>query len=104
MPDLTNIYKALPASSHALKQQMEATLLKYEPRIRAIDVAIIGSDDLGLLASFETMCHLKKTGLVRFGTYFVPPASSDSNDACAKVAKPFAFCFFHALRKKCAVP
>ena len=37
LPDLTNIYKALPASAHVLKQQMEATLLKYEPRIRSID-------------------------------------------------------------------
>jgi type VI secretion system protein len=27
LPDLTNIYKALPASAHLLRQQMEATLL-----------------------------------------------------------------------------
>ncbi|HEP6425820.1 type VI secretion system baseplate subunit TssE [Burkholderia cenocepacia] len=73
LPDLTNIYKALPASAHMLKQQMEATLLKYEPRIRSIDVAILENDDPGVLVSFEMTCDLKKAGLVRFGTYFEPP-------------------------------
>jgi type VI secretion system protein len=73
LPDLTNVYKELPGSSHALKEQMEATLLKYEPRIRAIEIAVLESDDPGLQVSFEMTCHLKKTGLVRFGTYFVPP-------------------------------
>ena len=73
LPDLTNIYKALPASSHLLKQQMEATLLKYEPRIRAIDVEITDNQDPGVLVSFEMTCHMKKAGLVRFGTYFEPP-------------------------------
>ena len=73
LPDLTNIYKAVPASSHVLKEQMEATLLKYEPRIRSIDVEILPNDDPGVLMSFEMTCHLKKAGLVRFGTYFEPP-------------------------------
>lgn len=73
LPDLTNIYKALPASSHLLRQQMETTLLKFEPRIRAIDVEIIENDDPGVLVSFEMTCHLKRSGLVRFGTYFEPP-------------------------------
>lgn len=73
LPDLTNIYKALPASAHMLKQQMEATLLKYEPRIRSIDIGIVDNRDPGILASFEMTCHLKNAGLVRFGTYFEPP-------------------------------
>jgi type VI secretion system protein len=34
LPDLTNIYLALPAKSQALKEHMELTLMKYEPRIR----------------------------------------------------------------------
>lgn len=73
LPDLTNIYKALPASSHLLREQMERTLLKYEPRIRAIDVAILENDDPGIFVNFELTCHLKRAGLVRFGTYFEPP-------------------------------
>ncbi|WP_414451428.1 type VI secretion system baseplate subunit TssE [Burkholderia sp. 22PA0099] len=73
LPDLTNIYKALPASAHLLRQQMETTLLKYEPRIRSIDVDLLDNDDPGVLVNFEMTCHLKKAGLVRFGTYFEPP-------------------------------
>jgi type VI secretion system protein len=73
LPDLTNIYKALPASAHLLKQQMETTLLAYEPRIRAIDVDYIVNADPGILVSYDMTCHLKKAGLVRFGTYFEPP-------------------------------
>ena len=73
LPDLTNIYKALPASAHLLKQQMETTLLAYEPRIRAIDVVYIVNADPGILVSYDMTCHLKKAGLVRFGTYFEPP-------------------------------
>ncbi|WP_321908762.1 MULTISPECIES: type VI secretion system baseplate subunit TssE [unclassified Paraburkholderia] len=73
LPDLTNIYMALPASAHQLRDQMQVTLLKYEPRIRSIDVSILANDDPGVLVSFEMTCHLKKAGLVRFGTYFEPP-------------------------------
>ncbi|MBS2132099.1 GPW/gp25 family protein (plasmid) [Burkholderia thailandensis] len=73
LPDLTNTYKALPASAHLLKEQMEATLLKYEPRIRSIDVEIPENDDSDVLVSFEMTCRLKKIGLARFGTYFEPP-------------------------------
>jgi type VI secretion system protein len=73
LPDLTNIYKALPASAHLLRQQMEATLLVYEPRIRSVEVEYIHNSDPGVLVSYEMTCHLKQAGLVRFGTYFEPP-------------------------------
>lgn len=74
LPDLTSIYKALPSSAHRLRDQMEATLLKYEPRIRSIDVTILENHDPGVLVSFEMTCHLKKSGLVRFGAWFEPPS------------------------------
>lgn len=73
LPDLTNIYKALPASAHMLKVQMEKTLLACEPRVRSIDIDILENHDPGVLVSFEMTCHLKHAGLVRFGTYFEPP-------------------------------
>lgn len=73
LPDLTNIYKALPASAHLLRGQMEKTLLAYEPRVSAVEIDILQNDDPGVLVSFEMTCHLQKTGLVRFGTYFEPP-------------------------------
>ena len=70
--DLTNIYKSLPASAHLLKQQMETTLLAYEPRIRSIDIDVGDEPDPGMMVSYVMTCHLKKAGLVRFGTYFEP--------------------------------
>jgi type VI secretion system protein len=72
LPDLTNIYQALPASVHNLKRQMEATLLAYEPRIKSIDIELGGNTDAGTTVSYVLRCHLKKAGLVRFGTYFEP--------------------------------
>lgn len=76
LPDLTNIYKAPPASVHLLKQQMEATLLASEPRIGSIDIEIDGdldeAPDPGITVRYLMTCHLRKTGLVRFGTYFEP--------------------------------
>ncbi|VVE88347.1 type VI secretion system baseplate subunit TssE [Pandoraea bronchicola] len=70
LPDLSLVYRALPASASQLQAQLEATLLAYEPRIRAVDVEVLSNDDPGVVMSFEMTCHLKKAGLVRFGTYF----------------------------------
>jgi type VI secretion system protein len=73
LPDLTEIYKNLPASVHDLRTQVENTLLKFEPRLRTVGIEINDNPDPGLLVSFTMVCHLKKAGLVRFGTYFEPP-------------------------------
>jgi type VI secretion system protein len=71
LPDLTNVYRNLPVSAHQLKAQMEATLLVYEPRIRSIDVEVMPVQP-GMVVSYEMTCHLKKRGLVRFGTHYEP--------------------------------
>ena len=71
LPDLTNIYRNLPASAHLLKARMEATLLIYEPRIRAIEREVLPADP-GMVISYLMTCHLRKRGLVRFGTHFEP--------------------------------
>jgi len=73
LPDLTEVYKNLPASVHDLRNQMEGTLLKFEPRLRSVGIEINNNPDPGLLVSFTMVCNLKKAGLVRFGTYFEPP-------------------------------
>lgn len=73
LPDLTSVYRNLPASVHDLRNQMESVLLKFEPRLRSVEIEIRDDPDPGLLASFTMVCHLKKAGLVRFGTYFEPP-------------------------------
>jgi type VI secretion system protein len=67
------VYQALPASAHLLKKQMEDTLLTYEPRIRSIDIELNDVPDPELKVSYVMSCHLKKAGLVRFGTYLDPP-------------------------------
>ncbi|VVE16910.1 type VI secretion protein [Pandoraea cepalis] len=72
LPDLGNVYRALPASTSRLQAQLERTLLAYEPRIRAVEVEALPDDDPGVVMSFEMTCHLKTAGLVRFGTYFEP--------------------------------
>ena len=73
LPDLTEVYKNLPASVHDLRNQMEGALLKFEPRLSSVGIEINDNRDPGLLVSFTMVCQLKKAGLVRFGTYFEPP-------------------------------
>ena len=71
LPDLTNVYRNLPASAHLLKKEMEATLLIYEPRIKGIEIDVLPADP-GMVISYMMTCHLRKQGLVRFGTHFEP--------------------------------
>jgi type VI secretion system protein len=71
LPDLTMIYRHLPASAHQMKMHISRTLLKYEPRLKSIDVELLAPGE-GALLSYELVCHLKQAGLVRFGTYFIP--------------------------------
>ena len=67
--DLSRIYRHLPASAHTLKREIETTLLRYEPRLKAIDI-VIDDTEPGMLLSFTMSCHLYQAGLVRFGTHF----------------------------------
>jgi type VI secretion system protein len=73
LPDLTDVYRNLPSSVNDLQKHMERTLLRFEPRLRAVEIEIDGAPDPGLKVSFALICHLRKAGLVRFGTYFEPP-------------------------------
>ncbi len=69
--DLSRIYRHLPASVHTLKQEIESTLLRYEPRLKAIDIDVDDTEP-GMLFSFTMSCQLHRAGLVRFGTHFAP--------------------------------
>jgi len=71
LPDLSLVYRHLPASAHMLRQHIATVLLKYEPRLRAIDIILLEQDQADLL-KYELACHLKQAGLVRFGSYFTP--------------------------------
>ena len=69
--DLSRIYRHLPASTHTLKREIETTLLRYEPRLKSIDITIEETEP-GMLLSFTMSCQLHQAGLVRFGTHFTP--------------------------------
>lgn len=71
LDDLTEVYKELLASTLRLKRLMEQTLLKYEPRLKGIDVEAAEAQP-GMSLSFTMTCHLHRAGLVRFGTHFLP--------------------------------
>jgi type VI secretion system protein len=71
LDDLSEIYRHLPSSSHKLRRAIEVTLLKYEPRLASIEIDIEDTEP-GMLLSFTMICHLRQTGLVRFGTHFAP--------------------------------
>ncbi|KAB0631792.1 hypothetical protein WT67_24920 [Burkholderia stagnalis] len=71
LDDLSEIYRHLPSSAHKLRHAIEATILKYEPRVKAIDIQVSETEP-GMLLSFTMSCHLHQEGLVRFGTHFTP--------------------------------
>ncbi|VWB85169.1 type VI secretion system baseplate subunit TssE [Burkholderia metallica] len=71
LDDLSEIYRHLPSSAHRLRHSIEATILKYEPRVKSIDLQVRDVEP-GMLLSFTMSCHLHREGLVRFGTHFTP--------------------------------
>ncbi|MBC9131500.1 type VI secretion system baseplate subunit TssE [Frischella sp. Ac48] len=71
LPDMSMIYQALPTSAYGLMRAMQVTLLKYEPRLSAVEIELLDDDDKMVL-SYELTCHFKEGGLVKYGTYFTP--------------------------------
>lgn len=71
LDDLSEIYRHLPSSTHRLRNAIESTLLKYEPRLKAIDIDVHAPEP-GMMVSFTMACHLHQEGLVRFDTVFAP--------------------------------
>jgi len=71
LPDMSNIYQALPTSAYELMRAMQTTLLKYEPRLESVDIVLQENNDTMVL-SYELTCHFKEGGLVKYGTYFMP--------------------------------
>jgi type VI secretion system protein len=69
--DLSKIYRDMPASAHTLQREIEGTLLKYEPRLKSIQIDAADPED-GMLLAFTITCELHQAGLVRYGTYFTP--------------------------------
>ncbi|WP_033783766.1 type VI secretion system baseplate subunit TssE [Pantoea sp. 9140] len=71
LPDMTNILQGLPGTSHKLLSTFSAVLLKYEPRLKTIDVILLEQNVPGELR-YAIDAELRGIGLVRYGTEFMP--------------------------------
>lgn len=71
LPDMSQIYQNLPSSAYILMHRMRSTLLKYEPRLDGVDISLEENKD-DMVLHYVLTCHIKETGLVKFGTYFMP--------------------------------
>ncbi|WBE24825.1 type VI secretion system baseplate subunit TssE [Denitrificimonas caeni] len=70
LPDMSRIIHGLPGSAHRLLQVLSSTLLKYEPRIKGINLSLLPEIEFGKL-SYALEAELHELGVVRFGTEFV---------------------------------
>ncbi len=71
LPDMSKILQGMPGSAHELMVTFSDVLLKYEPRLKSIDVVMLEQIQPGELR-YAIDAQLKNIGLVRFGTAFMP--------------------------------
>ncbi|UTJ45801.1 type VI secretion system baseplate subunit TssE [Atlantibacter subterraneus] len=71
LPDLTKILQGMPGTAHQLITTLSEVLLKYEPRLKRIDVVMLEQTIPGELR-YAIDAELKGIGLVRYGTDFMP--------------------------------
>jgi type VI secretion system protein len=71
LPDMTTILQGLPGTAHQLMRVLSDVLLKYEPRLKRIDVVMQEQSIPGELR-YAIDAELKGIGLVRYGTEFMP--------------------------------
>lgn len=71
LPDMTRILQGMPGTAHQLLYTLSEVLLKYEPRLKRIEVILLEQNMPGELR-YAIDAELKEIGLVRFGTEFMP--------------------------------
>lgn len=71
LPDMSKIIHGLPGTAHSLMGILSNTLLKYEPRIKKVKLALLPAEQFGSLR-YALEVELYASGLVRFGTEFIP--------------------------------
>ena len=71
LPDMTKILQGMPGTAHELMGALSAVLLKYEPRLKKIDVVLLEQTIPGELR-YAIDAELRGIGLVRYGTAFMP--------------------------------
>ncbi|MGE4802436.1 type VI secretion system baseplate subunit TssE [Yersinia hibernica] len=71
LPDMTKILQGMPGSAHQLIDTLSNVLLKYEPRLKSLQVLLLPQTAPGHL-EYAIDAELKDRGLVRYGTVFMP--------------------------------
>jgi len=71
LPDMTKMLQGMPGTAHALIDTLAGVLLKYEPRLQALNVSLLEQEVPGELR-YAIDAELKGIGLVRYGTEFMP--------------------------------
>ncbi|MBK0095734.1 type VI secretion system baseplate subunit TssE [Erwinia sp. S63] len=71
LPDMTRILQGMPGTAHQLIDTFSSVLLKYEPRLKRIEVALLEQTVPGELR-YAIEAELTGIGLVRYGTEFKP--------------------------------
>lgn len=71
LPDMTKILQGMPGTAHQLMTTFSEVLLKYEPRLKSINVVLQDQEVPGELR-YAIDAELKGIGLVRYGTDFMP--------------------------------
>lgn len=71
LADMGLILQGLPASAHGMMTTMEATLLKYEPRLATIGIEVLPQVQPGHL-EYALEMQLKNGNRVSFGTTLSP--------------------------------
>lgn len=71
LPDMGLILQGLPASAHGLMSTMAATLIKYEPRLAAVNIELLPQVQPGHL-DYTLEVQLKGGRRVTFGTTLGP--------------------------------
>lgn len=71
LPDMTKILQGMPGTAHQLMTTLAEVLLKYEPRLKGIQVVMLDQTIPGELR-YAIDAELKGLGLVRYGTAFTP--------------------------------
>lgn len=71
LPEMSKILQGMPGTAHQLTITLSEILLKYEPRLKNVDVVILEQIQPGELR-YAIDAELKGLGLVRYGTEFMP--------------------------------
>lgn len=71
LPDLGHIYRHLPASAHQLMRSIEQTLLRYEPRLSAVEVSF-GGEHEQMVLRYRLRCRLQQQGELELEASFTP--------------------------------